>query len=850
MDSMKIATNLNLVHGLGKFSPSEEMELEKQLKLINKPAIKSFVTEYGDILDCIPIDKQLAFDHPLLKNHSIQMRPSSNIHRLERSPSRLKATPFLPRNKRCPKGTVVIKRVNKEDLLMAKFLSLQSTNLVHQGQESSLPPGHQVATLSMPTKNVGILGTLNVWGPKLAAHQFSIVNIFVASSDGSINNAVAAGWFKDSGKSTGCFNVFCSGFVQVSRKIPIGIVVHPLSTYGGSQYEITLRIIQDDVTGDWWLRMEDENVGYYPKNLFTTLGNGATAGGWGGEIYSSVVQNYPPMGSGHFPEEGFRKACFIDQMKLLDPSHSVIYPDKSKLQEHVSMPKCYRLLYVGDLGGDADILMAKFLQSSSEMKFMYHEANQLWAGHQANLDVWRSEVSADQFSVAQIFVPNSDGPLSNGVSAGWIKPLCILLVFLTITNLLQGLVAAFSKQENLTVKQQLNLLNKPAVKSFQTEYGDILDCVEINKQLAFDHPLLKNHSIQMKPSKKKISKEVTSNHLSFSEIILLKVRCPPGTVPIKRTREEDLIAMEKFRPSIAMKFGTPTSSKSAHPVDDQPPQTDHIATVVAFTKNYGVTARINIWSPEVKDDHQFTSASVFVASDDGSVSNAIAAGWSDETTQNWWLTLLGQVVGYWPKELFSTLTQGATRAGWGGEVNSPVDLGTPAMGSGHFPIEGFGKACFIRQMRIADDSHTWVSPSADYLKQQLTNPLCFNISYDGSDRDQHWEYGDILDCIEIDKQLAFDHPSLKNHTIQMKPSSNIQRLGRSPSRLKASQFLPKNIRCPKGTVLIKRVQKEDLLMAKFIRSSSGMKLDEENDVSGGHKVRFKARVNNLNPMKI
>jgi len=53
-----------------------------------------------------------------------------------------------------------------------------------------------------------------------------------------------------------------------------------------------------------------------------------------------------------------------------------------------------------------------------------------------------------------------------------------------------------------------------------------------------------------------------------------------------------------------------------------------IATVVAFTKNYGVTARINIWSPEVKDDHQFTSASVFVASDDGSVSNAIAAGWS------------------------------------------------------------------------------------------------------------------------------------------------------------------------------------------------------------------------------
>ena len=57
MDSMKIdwyliflillATNLNLVQGLRKISPAEEVELEKQLKLINKPTIKSFkVTLY------------------------------------------------------------------------------------------------------------------------------------------------------------------------------------------------------------------------------------------------------------------------------------------------------------------------------------------------------------------------------------------------------------------------------------------------------------------------------------------------------------------------------------------------------------------------------------------------------------------------------------------------------------------------------------------------------------------------------------------------------------------------------------------------------------------------------------
>ena len=31
----------------------------------------------------------------------------------------------------------------------------------------------------------------------------------------------------------------------------------------------------------------------------------------------------------------------------------------------------------------------------------------------------------------------------------------------------------------------------------QSPDGDIIDCVDINKQPAFDHPLLKNHTIQV-----------------------------------------------------------------------------------------------------------------------------------------------------------------------------------------------------------------------------------------------------------------------------------------------------------------------------------------------------------------
>ncbi|XP_022637381.1 uncharacterized protein LOC111241785 [Vigna radiata var. radiata] len=54
----------------------EEMELERQLKLINKPPLKTIHTKYGDTVDCIDINKQPAFDHPLLKNHKLQKKPS------------------------------------------------------------------------------------------------------------------------------------------------------------------------------------------------------------------------------------------------------------------------------------------------------------------------------------------------------------------------------------------------------------------------------------------------------------------------------------------------------------------------------------------------------------------------------------------------------------------------------------------------------------------------------------------------------------------------------------------------------------------------------------------------------
>ncbi|CAO2819869.1 unnamed protein product [Amaranthus hypochondriacus] len=68
----------------------------------------------------------------------------------------------------------------------------------------------------------------------------------------------------------------------------------------------------------------------------------------------------------------------------------------------------------------------------------------------------------------------------------------LLLVVLAITSIV------LCSDNN--IEQRLQVINKPAIKTFRTKYGDVVDCVKINKQFAFDHSLLKNHSIQVNPT--------------------------------------------------------------------------------------------------------------------------------------------------------------------------------------------------------------------------------------------------------------------------------------------------------------------------------------------------------------
>ncbi|KAK7823710.1 protein neprosin [Quercus suber] len=107
-----------------------KQEIQEQLKRLNKPAVISFQSPDGDIIDCVPINKQPAFDHPLLKNHTIQMRPSSfpkgfsfDESNGASSNSKLEITQPWHLVGRCPEGTIPIRRITEEELLRARSIA-------------------------------------------------------------------------------------------------------------------------------------------------------------------------------------------------------------------------------------------------------------------------------------------------------------------------------------------------------------------------------------------------------------------------------------------------------------------------------------------------------------------------------------------------------------------------------------------------------------------------------------------------------------------------------------------------------------------------------------------------------
>ncbi|XP_027157802.1 uncharacterized protein LOC113759426 [Coffea eugenioides] len=284
----------------------------------------------GDVIDCVHIYHQPAFDHPLLKDHVIQMRPKHQPEGLlaeNRQLNRRKSiTQLWQSSGSCPEETIPIRRTKQADASGASFIP---SNLHNKGANTELigqaPTLQFVATLVGGDQYHGATAHINVWEPQVQqSSDFSSSQLsFTAGSDVSNFDSIQAGWHIHNSQTIGCYNLLCSGFVQTSNEIALGATISPLSTFHGAQSGIDVLIFKDPSQDVWWLHYEGTPIGYWPSKLFADLANTASAITWGGSVLSSESdgqQTTTQMGSGHFPEEGFGGASYMRDLYLVDES--------------------------------------------------------------------------------------------------------------------------------------------------------------------------------------------------------------------------------------------------------------------------------------------------------------------------------------------------------------------------------------------------------------------------------------------------------------------------------------------------------------------------------------------------
>ncbi|KAJ1405413.1 hypothetical protein SESBI_25963 [Sesbania bispinosa] len=360
----------------------QKLEVTKHLNRLNKPPIKSIQSPDGDIIDCVHVSKQPAFDHPYLKDHKIQTRPSFHPEGLfdENKLSENKVKSSAPINQlwhangKCPEDTIPIRRTKEDDVLRAS-----SVKRYGRKKHRSIPKprsaepdlinqsGHQPLSNSLLVslwvvveqhaiayvegdKFYGAKATINVWEPKIQqSNEFSLSQLWIlGGSFGQDLNSIEAGWqvspdlygdnntrlftywTSDAYQATGCYNLLCSGFIQVNSEIAMGASISPISGYRGSQYDISILIWKDPKEGHWWMQFGNDYVlGYWPSFLFSYLADSASMIEWGGEVVNTEPDGQhtsTQMGSGHFPEEGFGKASYFRNIQVVDSSNNLKAP--------------------------------------------------------------------------------------------------------------------------------------------------------------------------------------------------------------------------------------------------------------------------------------------------------------------------------------------------------------------------------------------------------------------------------------------------------------------------------------------------------------------------------------------
>ncbi|KAI4316558.1 hypothetical protein L6164_024531 [Bauhinia variegata] len=387
-------------YGFGNPSSSipkqKVLEVERKLKQLRRHSLKTIQSEDGDIIDCVDIRKQPAFDHPALKDHKIQMAPTRNVSRertasVKRTKSKMvnlsaEESTFInvtsqvwQKSGRCPQGTIPIRRIRKKQLLKAHSIEdygrkkpsiFHQTAQLNRDLDSFVRENYSKAMLfAVGFRYLGAKADFLVFNPYVETEdEYSTTQVALFNGGSYDHECVEAGWAvnpgvygdkttrlfvywtADGSNTTGCFDLTCPGFVQTSNEIALGAAISPISLPGDLGPSMTIYIYKDPVTSNWWVQYGEKDIGYWPPELFQDIRYNAESVEWAGEVYSTRVGQIPhtktQMGSGMYPDGTCFDCGTFTRMRVHDNSPFLKIPEFA--DAYTDEYRCYGAEFMSD----------------------------------------------------------------------------------------------------------------------------------------------------------------------------------------------------------------------------------------------------------------------------------------------------------------------------------------------------------------------------------------------------------------------------------------------------------------------------------------------------------------------
>ncbi|CAA7060158.1 unnamed protein product [Microthlaspi erraticum] len=297
----------------------EDLEIEKKLKLINKPAVKIIKSIYGERYGCVDFYKQPGFDHSSMMNHTSfhsKMRMMS-LHpegsKLQRGTLGNKKFGYFWENGiGCPNGTVPILRATKGDLFRLKSFGGENLNPQSSWNNTYEPmsagSGYHFAVVRTngPKSYNGAYMNVRICTPPVQPNQRSSARMMIRFG----NEFIQAGW---TAGGHACYHTRCpsgAGMIQVRQDFGPGL---PLRDKYAT---LDIAIMKDKSNATWSLYVAGEEIGYWPSSRFKV--SSGTMVEWGGAVYSPPSSPSPMMGTGRFPTGNPNIDSYIRLISIVD----------------------------------------------------------------------------------------------------------------------------------------------------------------------------------------------------------------------------------------------------------------------------------------------------------------------------------------------------------------------------------------------------------------------------------------------------------------------------------------------------------------------------------------------------